>query len=335
MRIYICIILSLSAQFAFSQELKSVKKQFHAMGSAFEITAVSYDAQLCERSIEAAIQEIDRIERSISSWDPGSQTSEINANAGIKPVSVDDELFELIRRCQKIARLTNGAFDISYASMDRIWTFDGSEHSAPDSQMIANSVKHIGFDKIKLNEESRTVFLPEKGMKIGFGGIGKGFAAMSASRVMREMDVAGGIVNAGGDLYAWGQSGGNEDWSIAIADPKEKGAMIGYLELSDQAIVTSGDYERYVVIDGRRYAHIIDPRTGWPASGLKSVSIICPDAELADALATAVFVMGKENGLYFINQLSNVECLLIDDKDQISTSENLSLNLLKSRNHEN
>lgn len=324
MRLWVILLVSVSYQ-GLGQVTHALKKEFHAMGTAFEVTTVAKDFKTAEAGIEMAISEIDRIEKLISSWDPNSQTSEVNRMAGIQPVVVDQELFDLVRRSIKISTLTKGAFDISYASMDRLWVFDGQEHTAPDSAEIAASVRLIGHDDIVLDQDASTIFLKRKGMKIGFGGIGKGYAAMKASRMLAGMGILGGIVNAGGDLYAWGESGKEEEWSVAIADPKRKGDMMAYLRLIDQAIVTSGDYERFITIEGKRYAHIIDPRTGWPASGLKSVSVICADAELADALATSIFVMGKENGLYLINQLKGIECLLIDDHDEIHTSENLKL----------
>lgn len=334
MRLLVIILVSVGFQ-GMGQKLHSLKKEFYAMGTAFEVTVVTQDFKTAEAGIDLAISEIDRIEKLISSWDPKSQTSEVNRMAGIRPVVVDQELFDLVRRSLKISKLTKGAFDISYASMDRIWVFDGKEHTAPDSNDIAASVRLIGHDHVILDHDARSIYLDRKGMKIGFGGIGKGYAAMKASRMLADMGILGGIVNAGGDLYAWGESGKMEDWRVAIADPKQKGDMMAYLRLNDQAIVTSGDYERFITIEGRRYAHIIDPRTGWPASGLKSVSVICADAELADALATSIFVMGKENGLHLINQLKGIECLLIDDDDELHTSDNLNLLFQESPgNHE-
>ena len=164
-------------------------------------------------------------------------------------------------------------------------------------------------------------------MKIGFGAIGKGYAANRARDIMKKMGIASGIVNAGGDMFAWGRQADGKKWKIGIADPKNKSAILAWLQLENTAIVTSGNYERFAIIDGKKYAHIIDPRTGYPVSGLKSVSVICPDAELADALATAVFVMGEKSGMALINQLENVECIIVNDADEMSVSEQLQLNL--------
>ncbi len=310
---------------------KSFKKSFTLMGAPFEITAVASTPSLADKAIATAEKEIRRIEKLISSWDPASQTSAINRHAGKEPVVVDLELFQLISRSKKVSELTNGAFDISFASIDRLWQFDGSMTTLPDSAQVAASVEKIGYQHVLLNEHDTTVWLEKPMMKIGFGGIGKGYAANRARNVMKQMGIESGIVNAGGDLFAWGLQPDGEPWKIGIADPKKKKDeqtdtdMLAWLPLENTAIVTSGDYERYALIDGKRYAHIIDPRTGWPVAGLKSVSIVCPDAELADALATAVFVMGQKIGLHLVNQLEGVECLIVNDRDEISTSENLLL----------
>jgi len=307
-----------------------VQKESHTkvlllMGSRFELTAISSDQDKAMKAIDLGIEEIKRIEKLISSWDTKSQTSEIIRNAGIKPVVVDQELFNLIRRSLKISKLTHGAFDISYASMDKIWRFDGEMTALPDSSAVAASVAKINYKNIILNPEKRSVFLKEKGMKIGFGAIGKGYAANKALDIMSKMNLTGALVNASGDLISWGKDEGDKDWKIGIVNPKQKGKIFSWLNINETALVTSGNYEKFVMINGERYSHIIDPRTGYPVKGLSSVSIICPNAELADALATSVFVMGKDKGIELINRLKGIECLLITDKQELFTSENLHL----------
>ncbi|WP_246202951.1 FAD:protein FMN transferase [Fulvivirga lutimaris] len=309
-----------------SAQLQSQKKVLLLMGSRFELTAIDEDINLANQGIEAAIEEITRIEKLISSWDPNSQTSLVNKMAGVEAVKVDKELFELIKRSKKISALTNGAFDISYASMDKIWKFDGSVTKLPTEEEIKASVSKINYHDIILDEENQTVFLKNNGMKIGFGAIGKGYAANKGRKIMLELGIKSGIVNAGGDLITWGKEANGNDWSIGIADPKNKTHVLAWITVGQMAVVTSGNYEKFIDIDGQRYSHIIDPITGYPVRGLKSVTIICPDAELADALATSTFILGKEKGLSLINQLKGVEVLLVDDNDNISTSDNLKLN---------
>ena len=296
-----------------------------AMGSAFSIVVVSNDEAKAKIAIDAGYAEIERIEKLISSWDPNSQTSEINRQAGIRPVHVDKELFSLIYRCRKISKLTDGAFDISYASIDNLWKFDGSMKELPDSSSIQQSIQFINYKNIQLNRIDTTVFLKYKGMKIGFGAIGKGYAANQAMFIMLNLGVKNGLVNAGGDLIAWGKDDRYQDWGVAIADPNKKDKMIAWLSAFNTSVVTSGDYEKYAEIDGKRYSHIINPKTGYPTTGIKSVTIVWFDAELADALATSVFVLGEEKGLALINDMKGVECLIVTDENEIITSKNLSL----------
>ncbi len=325
--IWMAMAFIIAVQPLAGQGSSAQKKVLLLMGSRFEITAVAEDDTIAWEAINAGIAEIQRIEKIISSWDPQSQTSEINRQAGLMPVAVDRELYDLIFRAKKISQLTDGAFDISFASMDRVWRFDGSMTQLPTQEEVAAAKEKINWQDIILDTDQHTVFLKEKGMKIGFGAIGKGYAANRAKFVMEKIGgINGGVVNASGDLITWGKSNRPEGWTVKIADPKEKDKLLGWLPVKDNAIVTSGDYERYIEFDGKRYAHIIDPRTGYPTTGIKSVTIVCPDAELADALATSVFVLGKEKGLKLINQLNGIECLFVTDDDDIITSENLKLN---------
>lgn len=300
-------------------------KVIKLMGSRFEITAIHTDAQTAWDGINAGINEITRIEKLISSWDSNSQTSAINRNAGVEPVQVEQELFDLIKRGLRISQLTDGAFDLSYASMDRIWKFDGTLQVLPEASQVEKAASKIGFENILLNETEKTVFLKEKGMKIGFGAIGKGYAAQKAKEKMLSLGIDNGVVNAAGDLIAWGKDEHNKDFRVGIADPKHKDQVMSWLVVDNGAVVTSGDYERFALFNGKRYAHIIDPRTGYPTTGIKSVTIICSNPELADALSTSVFVLGQQAGLDLINQLKGIECLIITDNDELLTSINLEL----------
>ena len=311
----------------FNAEAQVAHKQIiKLMGSRFDITVVAKDTLQANAYIDTAIVEIERIEKLISSWDSKSQTSEINRNAGIKPVRVDKELFELISRALSISKLTDGAFDISYASMDKIWKFDGSMKQMPSEVAIAASVKKVGYKNIVLNPTNSSVFLKQKGMKIGFGAIGKGYAADKAKSLLIEKGVVSGIINASGDMNTWGNQTNGEEWKVAITNPLDKNKAFALLPITNGAVVTSGNYEKQVMFNGKRYSHIIDPRSGYPSSGIISVTVFAPKAELADALATCVFVMGKEVGLNRINQLPNIECIIIDEKGALFMSNNIKIN---------
>lgn len=301
------------------------KRTLILMGTRFDITVVAGSKYKAEKYIDLAVGEIKRIEKLISSWDVSSETSQINENAGIKAVKVSPELFALIERSIQLSNLTDGAFDISYASMDRIWKFDGSMDEMPSKQAVEASVAKIGFRHIELNSSESTVFLKKKGMKIGFGGIGKGYAADKAKALLMEEGAEAGIINASGDMTTWGKQPNGEFWKVAITNPMNKDKAFALLPIKEGAVVTSGDYEKYVDFNGKRYSHIIDPRSGYPASGIISVTVFAPKAELADALATSVFVMGVEAGIDRINQLPKTECIIIDDKGAIHKSKNIEI----------
>tara|TARA_B100000575_G_C23117832_1_gene646432 strand:- start:1020 stop:1922 length:903 start_codon:yes stop_codon:yes gene_type:complete len=296
------------------------------MGSDFEITIVDNDQANAENMINIAIEEISRIEKLISSWDKNSQTSLINLNAGVKPVKIDLELFELISRSIKVSNISQGAFDISYASMDKVWYFDRKMTEFPSIEKIKKSVSKIGYKNIVLNKEDTTVFLKSKGMKIGFGAIGKGYAADRAKEILIKNNVKSGIINASGDLTAWGIKPSGKDWMVAIVNPINKDKVFSWLTIKNKSIVTSGNYEKFINLDGKKYSHIIDPRTGYPTEGILSVTIITDKAELADALATSVFVLGVDIGLNMINQLNGVDCIIIDDNNKIIKSRNIEIN---------
>ncbi len=308
----------------------AVSKDTVLMGSAFSFTAVHESSDEAWHAIYAGIEEVSRIEALISSWSTTSETHAVNMNAGIAPVKVSKELFDLIQRSKKISELSNGYFDISFASIDKVWKFDGSTVAIPSDEALAASVSKINYNNIVLDKLAHTVFLKEKGMKIGFGAIGKGYAANKAKMVMEQRGAKGGVVNAGGDLTSWGNRPDGKPWTIGIADPIDKNNIISWLNISDMAVVTSGNYERYATINGKKYCHIIDPKTGWPVTGLTSVTIVCKDAELADALATTVFVLGEKDGLKLINHLQGVECVIINYLHEITSSNNLNINALSN-----
>ena len=306
--------------------LVSHSESLKLMGNQFEFTAVHETLEVCELAVEKGIQEVKRIEHLLTTFSDNSITAFINKNAGITPVQVDDEVFQLLVRCQRISVLTQGAFDVTYGSIDKkYWNFDTKMTKLPDLTLAKKAVKLIDYRNLVLDPSHKTVFLKNKGMRLGFGGIGKGYAAEMAKRVMIALGIHHGVVNAAGDLTAWGHQVNGNPWTIGIADPNQKQALFSSFEISNKSVATSGDYEKYVIIDGNRYSHTIDPKSGMPAQGLKSVTIICPNAELADALTTPIIVMGKDAGLHMINQMVGVEAILIDENDKIYYSKNIKI----------
>ncbi|MCW3093715.1 MAG: ApbE family lipoprotein [Ferruginibacter sp.] len=304
------------------------KKVLRLMGNRFELSVVASeeDEGWAHNCIETAIGEIRRIETLLTTFNEESQANLVNRNAGIKPVRVDKELIDLVTRSKKISELTQGAFDISYGSIDkRLWNFDQQMDALPDVATARQLVKLINYRNVITDAENGTVYLKEKGMRIGFGGIGKGYAAERAKYILQQNGVDSGIVNAAGDLTTWGYQPDGKPWTIGIASPDGAHTPFSWLNITDMSVATSGNYEKYVVIGGKKYSHTIDPRTGLPVHGIKSVTIISPNAEIADAMATPVMIMGIRVGLNMINQIKGIACIIIDDKNKIYTSANINI----------
>ncbi|WP_333663568.1 FAD:protein FMN transferase [Chishuiella changwenlii] len=291
------------------------------MGSKFKITLVDQDSIAVEKSINRAISEMVRIEELISDWKSTSQVSLVNQNAGIKPIKVDQEVFDLTERAIYFSEITNGAFDISFAAMDRIWKFDGSMEKLPSETEIKKAIEKIGYQNIVLDKENSTIFLKKPGMKIGFGSIGKGYAAEKAREYLQNLGIAAGIIDASGDMTTWGNQPNGDLWKIGITNPFNRNKMADILTLKNAAVTTSGDYEKFILIDDIRYSHIINPKTGMPSTGLTGVTVIGPNAETCNGFSTAIMVLGKEKGLALINQQKDYAALIITDNGSVIKSK--------------
>ena len=300
------------------------KKGLKLMGNHFEISVVANNEAWANERIDAGVQEIQRIEKLLTTFNENSETSLINRYAGASPVKVSQETFSIIERSLRISRITQGSFDISYGSIDkRLWNFDTNMKALPDKETAKRMVRLINYRNIILDSENCTVFLKEKGMRIGFGGIGKGYAAERARLVMKSLGVKSGIVNASGDLTTWGLQPNGKPWTIGIVNPNAAHELFSYLNVTDLAVATSGNYEKFVMINGKKYSHTIDPRTGLPVTGIKSVTIITLNAEIADAMATPVMIMGIKAGMDLINQMKDIEAIVIDDNNTVYSSANI------------
>ncbi|PSK93456.1 FAD:protein FMN transferase [Taibaiella chishuiensis] len=295
------------------------------MTSHLDITLVGEPGSEAEMEahMAAGYAEADRLIGIISAWQEGTELYQVNAMAGIAPVAVCDELFYLLKRSLRISALTEGLFDITFASIDKVWFFDRPMVQKPDAAAIAASVRHIDYRYVQLNEQDKTVFITNKGTKIELGAIGKGFIANKMKVLLQNRGLSDGMVNAGGDLTVWGHNEQGKTWRIAIADPERKEKLIAWVPLSEGGIATSGSYERYALIDGEKYAHIIHPKSGMPVKGLQSVTVISPDVELCDAIATSIFLLGKEEGLAFVNRFNDLQCFIVDNDNQFHYSDNL------------
>jgi len=299
------------------------------MGGRFEISIVAQDSLSAEQNIDEIIAEISRIENLISDWKPTSQVSEVNQNAGIRPVKVDKEVFELTKRALHFSKITNGAFDISFAAMDRIWKFDGSMIEMPSPEAIKKSVEKVGFKNIILDSVNSTIFLKLKGMKIGFGALGEGYATHKCQEMMLSKGIKSGIINATGDMSIWGTKPNGKPWNIGITNPFHPDKILKTIPLNQGAVTTSGSYEKFVIFNGKRYSHIINPATGYPATGLCSVSVFGPNAEMANGFSTSIMVLGQKKGTELMNKYPDYSFIMISDSGKMIKSRNFRKKLLK------
>ncbi len=292
------------------------------MGTRVEITAQGTDPKKLNRAVKKAFAEIKRIEKMMSEWEKGSELAQINRNAGRKAVKVSQEMLEIITKSVQFSRISRGAFDISWAALAELWDFNREKPVVPQKEKVAESVKLIDYQKIAVDREISTVFLRVEGMRIGLGGIAKGYAVDRAIQALQQEGIKDAIVNAGGDLRVIGKKDG-QPWRVGVQDPRERGKILGVLEITDTSLASSGDYERYFIKDGIRYHHLLNPKTGFPAQGCRSVTVICSSALRADALSTAVFVLGPAAGLKLIEELSGVEALIIDQEGKMIMSKGM------------
>lgn len=288
---------------------ETIRVQRPLMGTTWNIEVADHGrADAARSAIDQAYAELARIDALMSEWKADSPISQVNAAAGKHPVEVPEELRAIIERSNHYSALSEGAFDITWHGMANIWHFD--DRFVPPSQiMVDQARRYVNFRAIQI--EGNRVFLPQAGMSIGLGGIAKGYAVDRASEVLARAGFQDSMVDGGGDIRVSGTRNGIP-WQMGIQDPRrERGILIGRVPLSGGAIVTSGDYERFRIVNGVRFHHIIDARNGWPATAACSVTVISPTAEQGVVLAKIMFIFGAENALA-IAQAESVDMLLID-----------------------
>lgn len=293
------------------------------MGSMFTFGIACESEPKANLFLQMGVDEIKRLENLLSEFIEGSDVWRLN-HAEKTPISVSKDCFQLLQRCLHLSKLTSGDFDITVKPIKQLYLFEKNELiNFPTSKTIRNTMTKVGFQKITLNEENQTVsFL--KQVNISFAGIGKGFASDCVKRLWQEQGVQSGFINASGDLNAFGENLDGQPWMVSIANPNQKNEMLFSLPVENAAVATSGDYEQFFEYKGERYSHTIHPKTGLPVKDIRSVTVYSPSAELSDALATAVFVKGVENGLAFINQLPQTQCIIINSENQVYFSNGLN-----------
>ncbi|MEJ7625631.1 MAG: FAD:protein FMN transferase [Ferruginibacter sp.] len=306
-------------------ELKEYTIITKLMGSVFELRVAHESEKEGQNLLNDGIAEIKRIEDLLSEFRSGTITSLLNKNAGEQSVRCDEECYALLERCLHLSALTRGAFDITVGPLKKLYNFKNERFDFPGKTLIRETLNKVGYKKIKIIAENKEVLLTEKNMHISFAAIGKGYAADQVKKLWLKKGVTSGVINASGDLTTIGNRVNGKPWKIGIADPENKDQVICYIPIGNASVATSGNYEQYFLQNGVKYSHNIDPITGLPVKGIKSVSVISPRAELSDALATAVYIMGKDAGLHFINQLPDTHCILIDENNNCFYSDKINL----------
>lgn len=319
------LLLPLVAAVGLAQEaeppLELRERRGRVMGSELQLEVLGPDPVALEAALDAAEAELRRVEDLCTDWRPSPLTS-LNEAAGQGPQPVPPELARLIARSFEVSRVTGGAFDATFAGVGRLWDFKRDPPLVPDAAAITSALRNVGWQRVTVDLERSTIDLPA-GMKLGLGGIAQGWGSDRAMAVLMERGIRHALVNVSGDIKALGRKHG-KPWQIAIKHPREKDRVLAVIPVSNACVVTSGDYERFFLHEGRRYHHIIDCRTGYPSTGAMSATVVTPDCTLADALATALCVLGPEEGLRVVASLPRTEALIVDMNGKVHLSPGLA-----------
>jgi thiamine biosynthesis lipoprotein len=300
-----------------------VKRSQLLMGTVVFVTAVGKDESTAQQAAKAGLDEIRRLEELLSTWIPTSELSRVNAAVGREPVQVGLETFEVLERSLEMAKLTQGGFNIAVGPAVKAWNASGEGH-VPTQEDLEALRPQLELSHLQLDEKTRSVWLRRPGMSIDVGGIGKGYAADLAARVMQASGATAGVVALSGDIKTFGRMPDDQRFVFGIQHPrKEQGEVLGRIELENEAVSTAGDYQRYFMKDGVRFHHILDPATLQPARGCQSVTVIAKDGVMADGLDTGIFVMGPDKGMALIESLPDVEGVIVDQEGKILVSSGL------------
>lgn len=315
------VLASLGAPAALSGEAELLEERRIQMGTTVQIKLLARDEAAGRSSLAAAFAEIDRVEALMSTYQPDSELQRLNRSAGLRPAPVGPDLQRVLQAARAAWEFSEGAFDATYPPLWRLWKKNLPDR-APTEPEIRQALSLVGWQNFRWEHGEKTAYLTRPGMAVNLGGIAKGYAVDRALETLRSRGIMHALVNAGGDLRGIGSNRG-APWKVGLQHPRQPGELLATLPVRDEAVVTSGDYERYIEIDGERYAHILDPRTGRPARELISVTVIGPTAMEADALATAVFVLGARDGLALVNRRSGFEAVVVAPDGTLRMSEGM------------
>ncbi|HXX56794.1 MAG TPA: FAD:protein FMN transferase [Thermodesulfovibrionales bacterium] len=318
----LCLLMTLLISCSRGRE-RVFRKSKILMDTIVTISVAAESEDKAEKAIESGFAEIDRLDRMLSFFSESSELSRINRNAGVAPVSVSPETLEVMQRALYTSAKTGGAFDVTIGPESSQWDF--YKKKKPDDDVIRERLSLVDYRQIQINGIKSTIFLPKKGMLADLGGIAKGYAADRAVEEMKRRGIRAGLVAVAGDIRAFGRKPGGSGWKVGIRNPRAKGKddeIMATMELDDMAISTSGDYERYFIVDGERYHHILDPKTGYPARGCRSVTVVARDGVNTDSFSTGVFVLGPEKGLGVLKEMG-FDGVIVDSDGGIETTPGL------------
>jgi FAD:protein FMN transferase len=301
-----------------------VSGSHRTMGSDLRVTIWTADESAAEAAMSAVFTEFDRLDTLLSVWKPGSDVERINRSAGGPPVRVSPETLEVLRAARETSELTDGKFDVTFGALSDIWKFDhDQDNRLPGEDAIAARLPLVDYRDVIVDDAAGTVAIGHPTMRIHLGGIGKGYAVDRGIAILRRRGLHDFLIQSGGDLYAGGQPG-DRPWKLGINDPRgAPDESFATVELRDRTLSTSGDYERSFVQDGVRYHHLLDPDTGHPARGCRSVTIVAPTANRADGLSTGVFILGPEAGMALVERLPDVEAVIVTADNRVLISSGL------------
>lgn len=312
-----CLLMFSPASCDRKAEEKVYRKSTVLMDTVVAISVASESDEKAEEAIDAAFLKLVHLQKLLSFWDKRSEISRINEYAGISPVKVSRDTFDIIEKAVYISESTGGAFDATIGPVIRLWDF--KKGVRPDAEKIKEALGGVDYRKMVLDRGNSTAFLSKRAMSFDTGGIAKGYGADAAVRVLKERGIGAGLVAIAGDIKAFGLKPDGKPWKIGIRSPRPEGneeEIMAEIELKDEAISTSGDYERFFIENGVRYHHLIDPKNGMPARGVLSASVVSKDSVLSDGFSTGVFVLGPEKGIEALNACG-LEGIIVDENGKI------------------
>jgi len=285
------------------------------LGTLVEVT-IPGDADTASSATQAVLDEMKRIE-DLTSFHKQSGLTAINDAAGTGAVKADPELLDLITAALGTSEQTKGAFDPSVGVLSRLWSFSGGEPHLPDQSEIADALTKVGGNRIHIDRSAGTISLPVKGMALDLGGIAKGYALDRSAKVLKDRGITSALVNAGGDVLVMGEKEPGKPWRVGVQDPRNPREVMAVVAVKDRVIMTSGDYERFFIKDEKRYHHILDPKTGYPAEGVQSVTLVATGGMRAEPLGATVFVKGVAEGLAYVQSLGDIEAMVVDGNGEV------------------